>query len=1007
MSFSLNAPRVAAILGPTNTGKTHYAVERMLARSSGIIGLPLRLLAREVYDKICVLKGKRNCALITGEEKIVPDFARYYVCTVEAMPVEKRFAFLAVDEIQLMGNPERGHIFTDRLLHARGMEETLFLGAETARDLIRRLLPDITQERRDRFSTLSYGGATKLTRLPKRSVIVAFSAAEVYAIAEFIRRHRGGAAVVMGALSPRTRNAQAELYQSGEVDFLIATDAVGMGLNLDTDHVAFASMVKYDGRRRRRLTPMEAGQIAGRAGRFRNDGTFGTTGDCQPIDPEMIARIESHEFEPMRYGEWRNSRLNFKSVDALLDSLALAPPRKGLRRIAPATDEAALERILREPEVVARLKTEFDIKRLWDICQVPDFRNLTIDAHVRLLQDLHEQLYKYGGKISDDFLARRVARLDHTQGGVDVLSVRLAQIRTWTYCANKLSWMIDPQHWIKRTRAVEDRLSDALHQSLIERFVDRRTSALLKGIGAGNYMDATIKDNGDVWVDDHKIGHLEGLKFKIDESTSEIEAKALQAAAIKAVGPEVDRRLTSLCGGSHDIFTLSAEGEVLWGGKAVGRIAKSGSIFTPDAELIGGEMGNETLRNLATDRMREFLRSEVSKKLEPLSALKTLSENEAIPAPARGFAYVLFQENGSVSRDAHFKTLKDLDQDSRKPLREIGVVFGQYNIFMKDLMKPKPATLLGLLSAYGAGGNGKPFVPFAGVTSIPNTGEFESSQFSTDALSVAGYRACGPRIIRFDIVDRLSKLIRDAQNQAPAHSGPRKFQVMQEMLAILGSTYEEVRGVLEALGYKSETIEPPVEAPANPVEAENAVAGDTLPSAAKTAENIEPSSETQNPSPAVSVTQNQADGEVASESKTETETKKENTSDTPTSAELTSSPPAPPVTSAKKTHRRGPRALNVFHQRVADADGNNVTVPNTEFWSMPFRKNTNARRGKPDGTSEFRGKPAYKGKKNANRKNGSPKSDVKSAEYKAREAKRIEDSPFAALAALKNSDKKS
>lgn len=993
MSYALNPPRLAAILGPTNTGKTHYAVERMLARHSGIIGLPLRLLAREVYDKICDIKGKRQCALITGEEKIVPEFARYYVCTVEAMPVEKKFAFLAVDEIQLMGNPERGHIFTDRLLNARGTEETLFLGAETARDLISRLLPDITQERRDRFSTLTYGGSTKLTRLPKRSVIVAFSASEVYAIAELIRRHRGGAAIVMGALSPRTRNAQAELYQSGEVDFLIATDAVGMGLNLDTDHVAFASMVKFDGRRRRRLNAMEAGQIAGRAGRFRNDGTFGTTGDCQPMDPELIARIESHEFEPMRYGEWRNSRLNFKSIETLLDSLAKSPPMKGLRRIAPATDEAALERILREPDVTARIKTEFDVKRLWDICQVPDFRNLTIDAHVRLLQDLHEQLYKFQGKISDDFLAKRVARLDHTEGGVDILSVRLAQIRTWTYCVNKLSWMIDANHWIKRTRAVEDRLSDALHESLIARFVDRRTSALLKGIGAGTYMDATIKDNGEVWVDDHKIGHLEGLRFKIDDSTSEIEAKALQAAAVKAVGPEVDRRLTSLCGGNHDIFTLSAKGEILWGGKPVGRIGKSGSVFTPDAELIGGEMGNENLRNLASDRMREFLRSEVTKKLEPLTKLKALSENETIPAPARGFAYILYQENGSVAREAHFQTLKDLDQDSRRPLREIGVVFGQYNIFMKELMKPKPATLLGLLTAFGAGGHGKPFVPFAGVTSIPNTGEFESTQYSQDALSVAGYRACGPRIIRFDILDRLSKLVRDAQGQTPDHIQGRKFQIMQEMLAILGSTYEEARGVFKALGYTSETIAPVIDK-------------------TKTLENSDALAASQNApvsqDAAISKDMGAPDMTAGTETGTEKETETETTDLTPKDVKPMATE-TQQASATKPNPKKPTKTLNVFHRRVAKEDGTNTTEENTEFWYMPFKKTSAGRRNTQNaGKNKFSAKPAFKGK-NANKgKKGKPSKgdNRKSEDYKAREAKRMEDSPFAALAALKNTNRK-
>lgn len=513
-------------------------------------------------------------------------------------------------------------------------------------------------------------------------------------------------------------------------------------------------------------------------------------------------------------------------------------------------------------------------------------------------------------------------------------------------------------------------------------------------------MDATIKDNGDVWVDDHKIGHLEGLRFKIDESTSEIEAKALQAAAVKAVGPEVDRRLTSLCGGNHDIFTLSSKGEILWGGKAVGRIGKSGSVFTPDAELIGGEMGNENLRNLASDRMREFLRSEVAKKLEPLTKLKALSENETVPAPARGFAYVLYQENGSVPREAHFQTLKDLDQDSRRPLREIGVVFGQYNIFMKELMKPKPATLLGLLTAFGAGGHGKPFVPFAGVTSIPNTGEFESTQYTQEALSVAGYRACGPRIIRFDILDRLSKLVRDAQSQAPEHVQGRKFQVMQEMLAILGSTYEEARGVFEALGYKSETIAPvpkPDVSPASATEKTETAEGTKTPeadqdkaglnaSATPVTETVKTQIETDDTKP--SVTDNVQASNPA-----------QTPDQTPPQTQLNAQAQAP-----KSRSKKPAKSLNVFHRRIANEDGTNTTEENTEFWHMPFKKASGGRRNaQNNGNNKFSGKLAFKGK-NA-QKGGKGKSqrqdNRKSAEYKAREAKRIEDSPFAALAALK------
>lgn len=955
MFSEFHNPIIKAILGPTNTGKTHYAVERMLARSSGCIGLPLRLLAREVYDKICSIKNPAQVALITGEEKIIPKTAQYYVCTVEAMPIEKRFAFVAIDEIQLMANFERGHIFTDRLLNARGTEETLFLGAETARSIIHALLPDCRFETRERLSTLSHVGAVKITRLPKRSVIIAFSAAEVYALAELIRRQRGGAAVVMGALSPRTRNAQAELFQSGEVDYLIATDAVGMGLNLDTDHVAFASTRKYDGRKRRRLTPMELGQIAGRAGRYKNDGTFGTTGDCLPLDGETVARIEAHEFEPLPRVEWRNSALDFTSIEALDASLHIPTPHRRLRRAQRIIDELALERLAAISEVAAsvapsRIDSKQAVKRLWDVCQIPDFRNATIDAHVRLLQDLYHLLISYGGKIPDDFMEKHVQRLDDTSGSVDILSQRLAQIRTWTYCANKTSWMFQPGFWIDRTREVEDRLSDALHEGLIERFVDRRTSALLKGIGIGKPMETSVKDNGEVWVDGHLIGSLQGLTFIPDESGSEVEAKALQATAAQAIGPEIDRRLTSLSGGTHAIFTLSEKGEILWGGKAVGRIATSGTVFNPDAELIGGQLGNPNLQAMATGRMRDFLRAEVTSKLAPLESLKTLSTAETSLAEAKGFAFTLLEDFGHIDRSLQGKLVKDLSQDARKQLREVGVTFGQYDVYMREMLKPKPATLLSLLIAYGVGGNKTPFIPFAGMTSIPNQGELQSDNYSREALALMGFRACGPRIIRFDILNRLSGLVRQAQNE----NGSRRFQVMQEMLALLGSSYEDVRGVLTSLGYKSETVTPAPEDKASPAQ--------------------DGKTQTDTPAPAAQMTAD-VKAETAPDSKPETE-------------------PAPQPAKPK-----GPKPLNLYVPRQEDENGKNIELENNEFWFMPFRQPGKKGSAKRGNANRGAGK-GYQGKNKKHASQGkSQRPDARPA--KAKEPVKPEDSPFAALLALK------
>ncbi len=993
-------PILKAILGPTNTGKTHYAVERMLGHSSGVIGLPLRLLAREIYDRIVIQKGAASCALITGEEKIIPPFARYYVCTVEAMPVEKRFAFLAIDEVQLMANHERGHIFTNRVLHARGMEETLFLGAETARPVLATLVPKIRFEHRERFSVLNFSGVTKITRLPKRSVIVAFSSAQVYALAELIRRFRGGAAVVLGGLSPRTRNAQAELFQSGEVDFLVATDAVGMGLNLDTDHVAFAGLTKYDGRRRRYLTPMEAAQIAGRAGRFRNDGTFGTTGECPPMDEELIKRIESHDFEPLNYAEWRNSDLDYTSLQSLFDSLHAPRPEKRLRRIKGAEDEAALERLTAIDEVSNTIHTRAQVKQLWDVCQIPDFRNLTIDTHVKLLQDIYRMLLSGGGKLPDDFMAKRIAKCDDVMGGVDILSSRLAHIRTWTYCASKANWMADKNHWVNVAREVEDRLSDALHETITARFVDRRTQKLLKGMGAKAYMNATIKDNGEVFVDDVLIGQLDGLSFTIDASSTGLEAKALEAAAAQSVAPEINRRLTSLCSGTHQIFTLSDKGEILWGGKAIGRIAPSGTVFTPDAMLIGAELGNPNLRNLAEDRMREFLRAEVTLLLTPLIALKDFCESETATPAAKGFAFIMLENYGAIERYPHLKTVRALDADTRRELRALGIVFGQYNIFMTEMLRPKPARLLSLLIAFGAGGDKKPYIPFAGVTSIPNTGELSSDNFTPSSMALAGYKAVGTRVIRFDIMNRLAFMIRDAQAQFKAEALPgnegMKFQIMQEMLALLGSGYEDAEAVLTALRYKSESHEtsltreiahpqaedmnkdgtPPVsdadssEGEANQVEATEIAASETKDSEAS-------KSDIAAPAPDTSKT-------VASGTDTpETDTNKRET--TPT--------PAP-----KSKKQEPPKRLTPYSPRDVAEDGTVTFKQNLTYWYMPAR----GQKGfNPKHSHRKKPNPRY----NKNKANPRQHTSNKTDRPPQNRARKLENSPFAALAALQSPKK--
>ncbi|PHR56268.1 MAG: ATP-dependent DNA helicase [Robiginitomaculum sp.] len=803
---------ITAVLGATNTGKTHYAVERMLARTSGVIGLPLRLLAREVYDKIVVIKGESACALITGEEKITPPHARYVVCTVEAMPMDEiragKFACVIIDEVQMVEHKERGHIFTDKILHARGTEETLLLGSDTVRPIIRALIPDARFHTRERFSVLSYSGHTKLSRLPKRSVIVAFSSAEVYTIAELVRRNFGGCALVMGGLSPRTRNAQAELYQSGEVDYLVATDAIGMGLNLDADHVAFASLRKFDGQRRRYLYASEIAQIAGRAGRFRKDGTFGTTGQSLPIDDDVIGRIENHIFEPLQYAQWRNTQLDFSSLQALQDSLAKPPNLKFLRRIAPATDEIALERLIRTHEITEHIDTQYRVKLLWDVCQIPDFRNLGPEAHARLLEDMFLQLIDNKGKFSHTYIERNIQRLNYSDGNVEILASRLSSVRTWTYISHKHSWVNNAQNWIKRTRSVEDKLSDALHTKLVARFVDRRTSALLKGIGAKTQMDAHITPQGEVTAEGHRLGHLKGLLFIADEASSDLEAKAVQAAAQMAIAPELDRRLTQISGSNHDAFSLSNAAEIIWDSHPIAKLTMGEALLKPKTEMIGGEFGSPALLYLASGRIADFLRTEIAQKCESLFALKTFCDDPQSFQGARPLAHVLYENFGFVNRLDHLQLIKDTERQSRGYLRNMTAQFGYHHVFLRDMLKPAPARLISILFTHvwnkDGGGTKNPFLPPNGMASTPN-----DASYSEAVLNKAGYTRQGPRIIRFDMLARLAQMLMQAQNEYNVNTdtkGPKQFRIAQEMMALLGCGYEDFEGILKALGYKKLTI---------------------------------------------------------------------------------------------------------------------------------------------------------------------------------------------------------
>src|SRR6266702_3146268 len=814
---------VTAVLGPTNTGKTHLAIERMLAHSSGMIGLPLRLLAREVYNKIVGTMGERAVALVTGEEKIKPANPRFWVSTVEAMPRDLDVAFLAVDEIQLGADLERGHVFTDRMLHRRGREETLLLGAATMRQIVEKLLPGANIVSRPRLSLLTHAGEKKITRLPRRSAIVAFSSEEVYAIAELIRRQRGGAAVVLGALSPRTRNAQVELYQAGEVDYLVATDAIGMGLNLDVDHVAFASDRKFDGYQFRRLNPAELAQIAGRAGRASRDGTFGTTGRCPPFEPELVRALESHRFEPVKVLQWRNTDLNFSSLGALQASLAANPVETGLTRAPVAEDVLVLEHAGRDPEVRELAHGARAIERLWEVCQVPDYRKIAPATHAELVVTLYGFLIGEG-RIPTDWFARQVAQADRTDGDIHTLSTRIAHIRTWTFAANRPDWLADPEHWQGVTRGIEDKLSDALHQRLIERFVDRRTSALVRRLRENAMLETEITKTGEVVVEGHAIGRLAGFQFAADAASAGPEAKALRAAAQKALAGEIDARAAKLGHAPDEQFVLASDGMLRWQGEPVARLAAGDEVLRPRVRILSDEHLTGPSRDAVQARLDLWLKTHLEKLLGPLFALASA---EDITGIARGVAFQLTEALGVLERQKVADEIKGLEQPARATLRKHGVRFGAYHIYLPALLKPAPRVLATQLWALKHGGiERKQLEAIEQLAASGRTSIAADQEIPKAFYRIAGYRVCGARAVRVDILERLADLIRPALAWRAGAAGAKPpgaiegfgFTVTVGMTSLAGCSGEDFASVLRSLGYRMDKRPRPAEPPPAPVE---------------------------------------------------------------------------------------------------------------------------------------------------------------------------------------------
>ncbi len=788
---STDCGEVTAVLGPTNTGKTHLAVERMLGHASGMIGLPLRLLAREIYDRVVRARGAACVALITGEEKILPARPSYYVCTVESMPVSIETEFLAVDEIQLCADAERGHIFTDRLLNARGRRETMFLGAETMRPLLRQLLPGARFISRPRFSQLTYAGSNKLSRMPRRSAIVAFSSDAVYGIAELIRRQRGGAAVVMGSLSPRTRNAQVALFQSGDVDFLVATDAIGMGVNMDVDHIAFASVSKFDGFGHRDLRPTEIAQIAGRAGRYLNDGTFGTTGDAGQMDEELIAQVENHHFDPLRSIKWRNSDLDFGNISRLISSLEIEPPLRGLGRTRENCDLTALRMLAADAEIARMAGAPAAVKRLWQVCQVPDFRKLGPELHSRLLAELYRHYMSDAGVLPEDYLARHVDRLDRADGDIDTLSARIAHIRTWTFVANRSGWLSDSSYWRERTRGIEDRLSDALHERLTLRFIDRRTSVLMKRLHQKEELMASLTAEGDVMVEGEFVGRLDGFRFSADPSVDGIHAHTLRNAAAQALQGEIGARAFRLDRHARiddgKIIAIGDDGLIRWEGMVVAKLCPGQEILSPRVELIAD---SDLLSGHAEIAVREALEGWLTRRirsvLEPLIALQDSTE---LTGAGKGLAFQLVEALGLLPRAGVSGFVKNVDQTERAKLRKLGVRFGEHYIYMPALIKPGPSAMKLRLWRVSKRIEMPLSIPAAGLSSVPADPAMPDGFYL-----VAGYGICGPRAIRIDMLERLLVQLRQKNMAGP-------FPLTAQLWSPVGCGVGDFEAVMRALDY--------------------------------------------------------------------------------------------------------------------------------------------------------------------------------------------------------------
>ncbi len=780
--------KITAVLGPTNTGKTFLAIETMLSFDNGMIGFPLRLLAREVYDKIIQKVDASKVALITGEEKIIPLNAKYFLCTVESMPVDKILDFVGIDEIQMCSDHERGHIFTDRLLNLRGEKLTMLMGSNTIKSIIQKLDEDIEFINKQRLSKLSFGGHKKISRIDRKSAVIAFSTEEVYAIAELIRRQKGGAAIVMGSLSPKTRNAQVSLYQSGDVDYLVATDAIGMGINMDLDHIYFSNIKKFDGKKIRRLKISEIGQISGRAGRYLNDGSFGITGDCDEINPEEIDLLESHNFPEIQSIFWRNSNLNFSNKEILIKSLEEKPNKDWLRKVGECEDEKALKYFLKENNSIVENNSN-NLKILWECCQIPDFVKKTYGHHLEVVGKVFSFLTSEKKKVPNYYMKKQLSMLNKLDGNVDSISNRISNVRTWSYVANKSNWVENQDYWIERTKNLEDKLSDRLHDELTKTFIDKRASVLAKGLKQDIELKTEIVNEEKVLINGQYIGILKGLKLQLDLKVDALDAdiKSLKKAARLNVGPEIINRIQKII--DTGLIELKDDFKIYWRNDPIAKLVAGSDYLNPKIDLIIDEMIENNERNNLNDYLNKWVIKKIENELKSLIELKNIKEENP---ELRALAYRLYENNGVVKRSSISEYLKKINQSDRKKLRKLGVMFGRYHIFLFKLFKPSAVSLRILLwkSYNNKFLNLSP--PTFGLNFLNNM-----KSVNKDFMLLCGFEKFDDIYVRIDILERLFLLIFNSEKDEK-----KEIKVIPEMLNLLGCSKKNFMELLKKMNYK-------------------------------------------------------------------------------------------------------------------------------------------------------------------------------------------------------------